>query len=325
MPTAAFSTVTQSTTSQTWTFAGQNLTNTWYAGPAARGVAFLDSNGQVPASQLGYVVLMPTAVKTANYAVLANQLVPTDATSGAIVHTLPTAPPDKTRVAVKKIDATTNTVTINAGGSDVFNIAAGAASLVLSLKFQAVTVQYTAATGIWYVVADDLPLSQLDARYVAFAFGTATSRASFSFDTAANWASANPVLNNHEQATETDTGVVKQGNGTTAYASLPVVLSGTYATLIAAISGWATGSAFILTGSQTYDATYGTLTGANIKWPDGATGVFASTGIDTTSTNPGGLTGFTASHVAGSTLTATVTIPRNSSGQVSGTMTVTVA
>lgn len=109
--------------------------------------------------------LTPTAVKTANYTAAANDLVPVDATSGTVAVTLPTTPADKTRIAVKKIDSSTNTVTINRGGSDVFNKTGGSTSLTLSLVNQAVTLQYKTSGGIWYVVSDDTPLSQLDARY----------------------------------------------------------------------------------------------------------------------------------------------------------------
>lgn len=93
------------------------------------------------------------------------------------------------------------------------------------------------------------------------------------------------------------------------------------------LRAWAPSQSFIITDSApTYDATYGTLTAANITWPDGATGAYAAT-LDTTSTNPGGVTSFTATYVAAgqATLTVTVTVPRNGSGQVSGTMSVAVA
>lgn len=46
--------------------------------------------------------------------------------------------------------------------------------------------------------------------------------------TAAQWAAANPVLAVGEPGLETDTNVLKHGDGVTAWASLPVALSGTY-------------------------------------------------------------------------------------------------
>jgi len=109
--------------------------------------------------------LTAVAVQTTIYSASANQLVPCDATSGAFTVTLPTAPADKTRLVIKKIDTSANVVTIAAGGSDVFNKAGGSTAGSLSLQNQALTIQYAATPAIWYVSADDLPLSQLDARY----------------------------------------------------------------------------------------------------------------------------------------------------------------
>src|SRR5664280_2680149 len=110
-------------------------------------------------------VLTTTSVKTTTYTAAANQLVPADATSAAFTVTLPTAPADKTRVFVKKIDSSANAVTIATAGSDVFNETGGSTSVSLSLQNQAVTVQYNSSTNIWYVVGDDLPLTQLDTHY----------------------------------------------------------------------------------------------------------------------------------------------------------------
>jgi hypothetical protein len=76
--------------------------------------------------------------------------------------TLPTAPADRTRVGVKKIDTSANAVTIARGGStDVFNKAAGSTSVSLSKTNQSVMLHYSSSAGIWYVVAGDLPLSTL--------------------------------------------------------------------------------------------------------------------------------------------------------------------
>ncbi len=113
----------------------------------------------------GAQALTATAVKTASYTAAAGDLVPVDATSGAITITLPTTPADMSRVLVKKIDTSTNNVTVTRGGSDVFNKTGGSVSLTLSLQNQALNIQYASSSGIWYVVGDDLPLSQLDTRY----------------------------------------------------------------------------------------------------------------------------------------------------------------
>ena len=114
----------------------------------------------------GAIFLTRTAVKTGNYTAAAYDLVPCDVTSGSFTVTLPTAPANGTRVAAKIITASgTNTVTIAAAGSDVFNKTSGSTSLTLSLSNQAMTAQYD--SGIWTVTSDDLPLAQLDARYDA--------------------------------------------------------------------------------------------------------------------------------------------------------------
>ncbi|HEX3786092.1 MAG TPA: glycosyl hydrolase family 28-related protein [Pseudonocardiaceae bacterium] len=119
---------------------------------------------QTPTS--GAVALTATSVQTTTYTASANQLIPADATSVSFTITLPTAPADKTRMIIKKIDGTTNAVTVATGGSDVFNKASGSTTGTLSLQNQALTLQYASSGGIWYVSADDLPLTQLDGRYV---------------------------------------------------------------------------------------------------------------------------------------------------------------
>jgi hypothetical protein len=110
--------------------------------------------------------LVATAVQTSAYAAAANQLVPCDATAAVFTVTLPSAPADKTRLVVKKVDTGANAVTVACAGTDVFNRAVGPTSLTLSVPGQAVTVQYVTTGGIWYISADDLPLAQLDTRYV---------------------------------------------------------------------------------------------------------------------------------------------------------------
>lgn len=125
----------------------------------------------VTAGSGGASALAPTAVKTSGYTAAVSDLVPVDATSGGVTITLPTAPADKSLIAIKKIDSSPNAVTIARGGSDVFNKAAGSTSLTLSLANQAVLLQYASSTGVWYVTAGDVPLSQLDARFAAAGSG----------------------------------------------------------------------------------------------------------------------------------------------------------
>lgn len=109
-----------------------------------------------------------TAVKTSNYTALVNDLVPVNTTSGNVTITLPTAPINKSRVAVKKIiSGSADTVKIVTGGSDVFNRTGGGTQLNLVYTNQGNIVQYDAANAIWTVLSDDLPLSGTDSRYQA--------------------------------------------------------------------------------------------------------------------------------------------------------------
>ena len=92
---------------------------------------------------------------------------PCNTTGGPLTVTLPTAPPDQTQMAVKHIiQGGTNTVTVAAAGGAVFNKSGGSTSMTLTLLNQGVSLQYSATPAIWYVLGDDLPLSQTDARYV---------------------------------------------------------------------------------------------------------------------------------------------------------------
>lgn len=108
----------------------------------------------------------PVGPKTANYTAHAGEFVLWDTTSGSLVMTLPTAPPDQSSVGAKiVILGAGHTVTINCGGSDVFNKTGGGTSLVLSLVDQAYQLEYH--SGVWVVTGIDLSLTQLDARYGA--------------------------------------------------------------------------------------------------------------------------------------------------------------
>ncbi len=117
--------------------------------------AFVLANGD----KLG---LTPTALKTSNYTASAGDFVPCDTSGGAFAVTFPTAPADKSVIAIKLTTAG-NTLTLTLGGSDVFNKAGGSTSGSLTLTNQGIVCLYSG--GIWYVVADDLSISSLDARY----------------------------------------------------------------------------------------------------------------------------------------------------------------
>lgn len=111
-------------------------------------------------------LLNQTATKTGAYTAAAGELVIASATTAAFTVTLPTAPADKTIVAVKKIDAVpANLVTIACGGSDTF-LTSGGTTTTLSLQGQSILLEYNTAAAAWTSISNDVPLGQLDARYV---------------------------------------------------------------------------------------------------------------------------------------------------------------
>lgn len=112
--------------------------------------------------------LAPTAVKTSSYTAAVGELVPVDLASANVTVTLPSAPADKTQVAVKVVTpGSSKSLTVATGGSDVFNKTAGPTTLSFSLINQGAILQYRATGAIWYVISEYVPLSGLDGRYVA--------------------------------------------------------------------------------------------------------------------------------------------------------------
>jgi Pectate lyase superfamily protein len=158
------------TTSGTLTGALANQSaNLVFAGPGSGSAAGPTFRSLVTADLP--LALTDAGVKTTTYTASANQLVRCDTTSGSFTVTLPTAPAVGTQMVVKMIvQASTNTVTVACGGTDVFNKSGGSTSGTLSLLNQALNLVYT--TGIWVVTGDDLSLSSLDARYSPIAGGS---------------------------------------------------------------------------------------------------------------------------------------------------------
>jgi hypothetical protein len=109
--------------------------------------------------------LTPTT-QTTTYTATPGQLVKANIASSSWTMKLPNAPANNTIAGAKVIaqaTGTQNTLTVACQGSDVFEQSGGGTSTTMSLLDQAAAWQYN--SGYWTRVSDDLPLSQLDARY----------------------------------------------------------------------------------------------------------------------------------------------------------------
>jgi hypothetical protein len=101
------------------------------------------------------------------YSAHANELVWIDTTSTAVPVTLPTNPADHTLFAAKlTVKPGSNSATITCGTGDHINTTTGGTTYTLQYLNQGVILDYDAGLHVWTIVADDLPLSQLDLRYL---------------------------------------------------------------------------------------------------------------------------------------------------------------
>jgi hypothetical protein len=106
-------------------------------------------------------VLNPVLVSAAHTAAPGENVLAL-ALTGNVPVTLPTAPADKSRLAVKAVGLTPGfTVSVLCGGSDVFNVTAGGNVATLTKLNQGIIVQYEAAGGIWVIQVDYVPLGQI--------------------------------------------------------------------------------------------------------------------------------------------------------------------
>ena len=165
------------------------------------------------AASAAVLTLTPTATKTGAYTAAPQDLVLTDATSGAFTVTLPAAPADATLIAVKKLDASVNTVTVTCGGSDTY--AVGGTTNALTVQGHAVTVRYQTATGKWITLSNDLPLAQVDTRY---------ARTANNLSDLASAATARTNLGLGSAATSATTAFDASGAATTAQAAINTIL-----------------------------------------------------------------------------------------------------
>lgn len=154
----------------------------------------VDSKGRITTAANGSSsgALTPTAVKTTTYTAVVGDFIPCNITTGFTV-TLPTAPADASQISIKVVAPATpsTTLTIAAGGSDVFNVASGATSLTLTRFRQLVHLQYKSSSAIWYVIgADDGVGKTLVAQSVPYATDIQTIASSSSF----RWNETSKVL-----------------------------------------------------------------------------------------------------------------------------------
>lgn len=110
--------------------------------------------------------LVPTGNKTAAYTAALGELVFVDATAGPITITLPPLAVGAC-VAVKKVDASANVVTVQVAASPAGQTIGGqaAATTTISTQYQIVELAYNTATN-WAIVGGQLALPSLDARMV---------------------------------------------------------------------------------------------------------------------------------------------------------------
>lgn len=224
-------------------------------------------------------ILTQTGVKTTTYSASANQLVPCDSTSGAFTVTLPNAPAAGTIVGVKIVTlGAGHNITVACAGSDVFNKSGGATSATLQLLAQAILVQYD--SGIWYVLADDLPLTQTDARYLQVA------------NNLSDVASASTAFANIVQAATTSTlgGVKPDGTIITVSAgaiTVPKATTGAFGVVeVGTNIGVSSGVISVATGNSSTlgvlkpDGTIITVSGGAITVPKASSSVFGVVEVD---------------------------------------------
>jgi hypothetical protein len=114
------------------------------------------------------LAISPVAVQTSACTATAGNLIPASISGGGFTITLPDAPADQTRVAVKIIAtnaAATNVLTVTCQGTDRFNESGGSVTMSLSMLNQGQIYQYSLTYGIWYITDDSLPLSGLKALF----------------------------------------------------------------------------------------------------------------------------------------------------------------
>jgi hypothetical protein len=127
--------------------------------------------GGLTLTRVLFTVPSPGAAHTA----LADEITAVDTTSGSGTVKLPQAPASSTLNAVKQVIlGTGNSVTVQCQGSDVINKPGGSTTDSLTLASQGVLFEYDSGSAVWTVLADDLPLTQLEALFLQLTGGAVT-------------------------------------------------------------------------------------------------------------------------------------------------------
>jgi hypothetical protein len=182
--------------------------------PVWNGATFVPTN---PSASAGSFTSPPT--KTAAYTIAPGEFVRADTSGGAVTLTLPTAPPDGSRVGWALVTAG-NTLAVACGGTDVFNKpSSGVTTMTPVLAGQAQIAQYDGTNHVWVVQANNLPLSALDARYIAVGGAPTTPDATTTSKGVVQLAgdlggnAATPVVVNGEKTTNKSTAGTLVPNG----------------------------------------------------------------------------------------------------------------
>ncbi|UVF61438.1 minor tail protein [Gordonia phage DalanDe] len=156
--------------------AGAQITGTWSTNADPFSFVTRDANGRIrvgdpaaaaDAATKNYVdsglggrqaVMLSAAIQTANFNAVAGTYYPVNATSGGITATIPASSPGQW-IAIKKLDNSANTVIL----SGSFNNS-GQTSITLRLQYQG-KLLFADGSGGWNVIAGDIGLQSLDARF----------------------------------------------------------------------------------------------------------------------------------------------------------------
>jgi predicted membrane protein len=147
---------------------------------ATQSTSAFDAAGAASAAQAASTPLLARVLVTASgspYAASANQVISVDTTLGSVIIDLPNGPAAGTLNAIKQIIMGSGySVTVTCQGSDVINKAGGGTAQTLTLSSQGSLLHYSGTSNgsIWTVLADDLPLGQLETVFAALAGATFT-------------------------------------------------------------------------------------------------------------------------------------------------------